>query len=418
MQTLLINAAAILTVSTDGLNCKRGEEMRNPGILENHALLIEDGIIADFIPTSSLNTLGFAHIINLHGKTILPGLIDCHTHSVFAGSRAGEFCMKLGGSSYEEVAKQGGGIRVTMDATRKASADELLHIATKRIMHFVSLGVTTVEIKSGYGLNYDDEIKILQVIKTLQSQTIVDIIPTFLGAHIVPPEYNDRRDEYLCLLIDHLIPYIAQHNLAKFCDVFCEESAFTAEETNILFKFALQHGLVPKIHTEQFHSIGGLETALTNNAISVDHLEVLQDAQIESIAKSQTTAVLLPGVSFFLKHQFAPARGLIDASAIVALATDFNPGSSHIPNMHLIMVLAALNMGMTIEETIAAATINAANAVGMQKITGSLEIGKQADIAVLDTDNYKDLIYTPGQNLNCMTIKKGKVIFQQTGNWE
>ncbi len=415
MQTLLINAAAILTVSTDGANSKRGADMRDLGILEDHALLIEDGKIADFIPSVSVNKSNFEQVIDLQGKTILPGLIDCHTHSVFAGSRADEFCMKLAGATYEDIARAGGGIRVTTEATRAASAEELLNLTEKRINYFVSLGVTSVEIKSGYGLNYDEEIKILRVIKSLQAQTPVDLIPTFLGAHIIPHEYSHRRDEYISLLTDHLIPFVGQHGLAKYCDVFCEETAYSAQETDHLFKCAIKHGLIPKIHTEQFHSVGGLETALANNAVSVDHLEVLDVSQIESIAKSNTTAVLLPGVSFFLKHLYAPARLLIDFGALVALATDFNPGSSHIPNLHLIMALGALQMGMTIEETIATVTINAANAIGLEKVTGSLEPGKQADLAVLDTDNYKDLLYTIGQNLNCMTIKKGKVIYQNTG---
>ncbi|MCW9066564.1 MAG: imidazolonepropionase, partial [Ignavibacteriaceae bacterium] len=279
------------------------------------------------------------------------------------------------------------------------------------IENFISQGITTLEIKSGYGLNFENERKLLQVINFLNEIYPIDIIPTFLGAHTFPPEFKNDHRAYIDEIINKMIPHFAEQNLAEFCDGFCEATAFSANEIDEIFSAANMNGLKLKLHTEQFNSIGGLNVALKHNAVSVDHLEVIKVEDIPILSKSDTVTVLLPGVSFFLNHTYAPARKLIEQNAIVALATDYNPGSSHISSLSLIMSLAALKMNMTIEETISAVTINAAKALCREKSIGSIEIGKKADIAVFDTSDYSDIAYSVGSNLNCMTIKDGKVVY-------
>jgi len=412
MITLLRNPKQIITINTNGNNFKRGKEMNDIGLIMDHSILVENGKIKSIIQNSEIENVLFHSEINLQNKIILPGFIECHTHTAFAGSRAEEFKLKLKGISYEEISKSGGGITNTMNAVRNSSFDELIKLIKPRINYFIMQGITTLEIKSGYGLRFYDEIKILQVIKELNKICTIDIIPTFLGAHTFPPEYKNDNEKYIDLIINELIPYISNHNLAIFCDVFCESTAFSASQTEKIFKVALKNGLKLKLHTEQFNSIGGLEVGFKMNASSVDHLEVLKDSQIELFSKSETTAVLLPGVSFFLDYDYAPARKLIEANAIMALATDFNPGSSHISNFQIIMSLAAIKMKMTIEEILSAVTINAAKALDISNITGSIEIGKNADFAVFEANDYSEIIYNVGNNLNVLTIKNGKVIYE------
>ncbi len=417
MRKILLNPAQIVTADTKGKNYKRGKELNQLTILENHSIVIEDGIIKDFLPKSSVKT-NSSEVIDVKDKIILPGLIDCHTHTAFAGSRSNEFRRRLSGESYEDIAKQGGGINTTVQAVRKASIEELINLLIKRVQYFISQGVTSLEIKSGYGLDFENELKLLQAINYLKDIFPIDIVPTFLGAHTFPPEFKNDREGYINLLINKLIPHIALHKLADYCDAFCEATAFSAEEVDRIFAKAKEAGLKLKLHTEQFNTIGGLDVALKNNITSVDHLEVLNDSQIISLADSDIVCTLLPGVSFFLDYQYAPARKLIDNNAIVALATDYNPGSSHISNLNLIMSLASLKMKMTIEETINAVTINAAKAIGLEKITGSIEINKQADFSIFDTSEYSDIVYNVGKNLNCLTIKKGEIIYDSTGEFK
>ncbi len=413
MITLLKNPKQIVTINSYGKNHKRGLEMNDIGLLEKHSLLIENGRIKKIIKNSSIARSNYDNEIDLTNKIILPGIVECHTHTVFAGSRSEEFKLKLQGIDYEEIAKRGGGITNTMRAVRKSSFDELIEIVKPRIDYFVSQGITTLEIKSGYGLSFYDEIKLLQVIKELNKIYAIDIIPTFLGAHTFPPEYKNDNDKYIEMITTELIPYINENKLAYFCDVFCESTAFSSEQTETIFKVAANNGLKLKLHTEQFNSIGGLETALKMNATSADHLEVLKEEQIELFGKSETTAVLLPGVSFFLDYDYAPARKLIDANAIVALATDYNPGSSHIANFQVIMSLAALKMKMTIEEILTAVTLNAAHALDLSNKIGSIEVGKNADFSIFDATDYSELVYNIGKNLNVITIKNGEIIYKQ-----
>lgn len=410
---LFSNAEQIVTCNTNGVNFKKGKDFSELEVLTSHAIIVENDLIKDIIPNQSIKNFSDYEIFDLKNKIILPGLVECHTHTAFAGSRADEFKMKLDGVHYEEIASQGGGILKTVNAVRNISLTDLVELIKPRIDEFISQGITTLEIKSGYGLNFENEIKLLHGIKILDELYPIDIVPTFLGAHTFPKEFRVNHQVYIEEIINKMIPHIAKNNLAEFCDAFCETSAFSSEEVDLIFSAAKKHGLKLKLHTEQFNNIGGLDVALKHNAISVDHLEVLKEPDIGKLADSDVVCDLLPGVSFFLNYQFAPARKLIDAGAVVALSTDYNPGSSHILNLHLIMQLAALKMQLKAEEIINAVTINAAKSLGRNDSIGSIEIGKKADFSIFNTEEYPDIIYNVGRNLNCMTIKNGEVIYQR-----
>lgn len=408
---LIANSAQIVTVNTNGKNVMRGADLKHIGVLTEHAIIIEDDRIKDIIPNNSIKNPSKYDIIDAQDKIVLPGLVECHTHSAFAGSRADEFKLKLQGKTYEQIARRGGGILSTVNAVRNSSPKDLIRLLVPRIQYFISQGITTLEIKSGYGLDFENELKMLEVIHKMKSFFSIDIISTFLGAHTYPPEFKDNHKGYIDLINKKILPIVAEKKLAKFCDAYCELSAFSAAEVDVVFKRAKELGFQLRLHSEQFHNIGGLELALSHDAVSVDHLEVMYDKHIFKLAAFDIVAVLLPGVSFFLNYDYAPARKLIDNNAIVALSTDYNPGSSHIANLNLIMSLAAIRMEMTFEEVIAAVTINAAKAVLKNREIGSIEIGKKADFAIFDVLDYAEIIYNVGKNLNVMTIKNGKVIF-------
>lgn len=410
---LLTNAEQIVTCNTNGKNFKKGVEQSELDVLYSHSIVIEDDKIKDLIPNHSIKNISEFEVIDLKNKIILPGLVECHTHTAFVGSRANEFKVKLDGIHYEEIAAKGGGILKTVNSVRQSSLTEIVELMRPRIEEFISQGVTTLEIKSGYGLDFENEIKLLHAIKVINEIYPIDIVPTFLGAHTYPKEYKDNHNAYIDLINEKMIPHISKNNLAEFCDAFCESTAFSADEADKIFSVALSHGLKIKLHTEQFNNIGGLDVALKHNAISVDHLEVLKDSDIDKLTKTDVVCDLLPGVSFFLNYQYAPARKLIDSGAIVALSTDYNPGSSHILNLHLIMQLAALEMKMKVEEITNAVTINAAKSLNRNDIVGSIEIGKKADFSVYNTKEYSDIIYSIGRNLNYMTIKDGGVIYKK-----
>jgi imidazolonepropionase len=415
MIKVLLNPAQIVTVDTAGKNYKRGSDLNQINQIDGHSIVIENEIIKDIVPDTSVKNFSSAQIIDVKDKTILPGLIECHTHTAFAGSRAGEFRMKLAGVHYEKIAAMGGGILSTVRAVRESSFEELIKVVSPRIQYFISQGITTLEIKSGYGLDFENELKLLHLINYLNEIYAIDIIPTFLGAHTFPEEFRENHPAYVNLITGKMIPHISKNKLAVFCDAFCEKTAFSASEVDEIFSTALNLGLGIKLHTEQFNNIGGLDVALRKNAVSVDHLEVLIEPDIVKLAQSDTVGVLLPGVSFFLNYGYAPARKLIDAGAIVALATDYNPGSSHIAGLNFIMSLACLKMNMTIEESISAVTINAARALNRNHQVGSIEMGKKADLAVFDTKEYADIVYQVGKNINTMTIKNGRIIFDSNG---
>jgi imidazolonepropionase len=414
MIKLFTNLSQIVTCNTKGNNYKRGIELENLEVLTDHSILVENGIIKDILPNSDLNKFVTIEKINLNDKIILPGLVECHTHTAFAGSRANEFKDRIAGKSYEDIAKEGGGIISTVKSVRNSSLEDLVEIMKPKIKEFIAQGVTTLEIKSGYGLDFENEIKLLHAIKIINEIFPIDIVSTFLGAHTYSLEFKADHKSYIDLINNKMIPHIATNNLAEFCDGFCELTAFSADEIEQIFLVASKAGLKLKLHTEQFNNIGGLDEALKYNATSVDHLEVLKEKDYKKFSDSNTVAVLLPGVSFFLDYQFAPARKLIENNAIVALATDYNPGSSHILDLHLIMSLAAIKMEMKIEEIINSVTINAAKALNKETLVGSIEIGKKADFAVFDTKEYSDIVYSVGRNLVTHTIKNGDVIFQRS----
>ena len=418
MNLLLQNPEQILTVNTNGKGYKRGYNLDNLEILTDHSILIENDIIKDFLPNHTSSKLNFDKVIDCKNNIVLPGLVECHTHLVFSGSRADEFRQKLSGTSYEEMAKNGGGINKTVNSLRETSFDDLLKISAKRVQHFIEQGVTTLEIKSGYGLDFENEIKILKVIRELNKIFPITILPTFLGTHTIPNEFISNRNGYIDLILNKLLPFIKKENLADSCDAFCESTAFSSDEVDKIFQKANELGLRCKLHTDQFNSIGGIDVAIKNNALSIDHLEIIPEKEINKLSDLEMVCVLLPGVSYFLNHKYSPAKKLIDNNVILALATDFNPGSSNIKNISLIMSLAALKLGMSIEQIISAYTINSAKALGLSKEIGSLEIGKKADLSIFGTDNYSDIIYQTGENLNIKTIKNGKLIYNRKTNKE
>ena len=413
MITLLFNPLQIVTVNTHKKNFKSGTELGEIGLLKEHSILVADGIISDIIPNKKVKDLEYNNKIDLSNKIVLPGLVECHTHSVFAGSRAGEFNMRLNGKSYEDIAKAGGGINSTVKAVRETGFEDLVEITKPRIENFIRQGVTTLEIKSGYGLSFYDEIKLLEVIKKLNALYPIDIIPSFLGAHTFPPEYVNDKEMYIDIIVNEMIPFISENGLATSCDGFCEATAFTPKQIEKIFIAAKNSGLDLKLHTDQFNSLGGLDLALEMHARSVDHLEVLKEADINKLSNSETVAVMLPGVSFSLQYSYAPARDLINNNAIVALATDFNPGSSHINNISMIWGFASFKMKMSIEEIISAYTINSAKALNISNKVGSIEIGKAADFSIYKASDYSELLYNFGNNLNVTTIKYGEIIYDK-----
>lgn len=413
MIKIFSNPSAIITVDTNGNNSKRGKVLDQINLISNHSVVVEDSIIKDFISNQSLLKYSSHKNISVKDKIVLPGLVESHTHAVFCGSRSDEFRQRLSGKSYEEIAANGGGIINTVKAVRKASFEEIVNTVKPRIEYFISQGITTMEIKSGYGLDFDNEIKLLRVIKKLNEIYPIDIIPTFLGAHTYPNEFKTDHDSYLNLIINKMLPYIARNNLAEFCDAFCEDTAFSVNEIDLIFGKAIELGIKVKLHTDQFNSMQGISTAIKYKAVSVDHLEVINDMDLKRIESSEIVCTLLPGVSFFLNRPYAPASKLIEGNAIVALSTDYNPGSSNIANLSLIMSIAALKMNMSVEQVISAVTINAAKALNRNRLTGSLEIGKKADFAIFSVNDYADIVYNIGMNLNCMTVKNGEIIYSK-----
>jgi imidazolonepropionase len=351
--------------------------------------------------------------IDGQGLTGLPGFVDPHTHLPFAGSREDEFNLRVKGYTYQQLAQQGLGIQTTVNATRQASDKELFNLCLRRLNSMLVHGTTTVEAKSGYGLNKEDELKQLRVLKEANAAHPVDIVPTFMGAHEVPKEYKERKAEYINLLIQEIMPEVKNHNLAEFFDVFCEEGVYSVDETRELIREAKKQGFKIKIHADEFAPLGGAQLAVEEGAISAEHLIVITDEGIQKMAQSETAAILLPGVSFFLMQQkTAPARSMVDQGVIVALATDFNPGSSMTESMLFILQLGVFTLKMGIEEAINATTINASYALGKQKQVGSLEIGKKMDLVLWDVPTYPYLVYHLGINPVKHVIKNGKIVVE------
>jgi imidazolonepropionase len=413
---IIKNASELLTLSPSS------KEESGLGIIRNGAVGVKDGKIFLVRKSDDLSKLlklkRGGKVIDAAGKVVMPGLIDSHTHLVFAGSREHEFEQRIWGLSYLEIAERGGGILSTVEATRKATFDELFSLGKKRLDRMLSNGVTTTEAKSGYGLSLQDELKILKVTEALNEDHPIDIISTFLGAHTLPKEFRNDRSRYLNLLLEEMIPTVAQQGLAEFCDVFCEEKAFNLEESRKILETGKQYGLKPKIHADQLSSGGGAELAAEVGAFSADHLEYISPVGIERMAERGVTAVLLPGASFFLSmKRLPPAKEMIEKGVAVALATDLNPGSSMTESLPLMMTMGCTMLGMTPGEVIQAATIHAAKSMGRENEIGSLDIGKQADILLLDIPNYRYLPYHFGVNHVEMVIKRGRTVFQKPGRY-
>ncbi len=414
MSLLLFNANQILSCKPNNGLFKKSEELKDLSLLKKCSIVIESDSIADITNKITEKDFGkFDQVIDVSNSAVLPGLIDAHTHLVFAASREEEFEKRTQGVSYEEIARSGGGINSTVNATRSAQLDELLNLSVSRLRESMSYGITTIEIKSGYGLNLETEIKMLECIKKLNEMNLCDCKPTFLGAHTFPNEFKNDRTNYVALIIDEMLPKISELELAEFCDIFVEKTAFSVEEAESILRKAKSLGFKLKLHCDQFNSIGGIDLGIELGVKSIDHLEMTTDSDIEKLSKTEIASVLLPGVSYFLNIPYAPARKLIDSGAIVVLATDFNPGSCMTQNLPLIMNLAAIQMKMSINETINAVTINAAYSLGVENQVGSIEIGKQADFLILNSPNYQNLVYHFGTNHTKFTIKKGKVVYER-----
>ena len=412
MQLLISDIKQLVTVHSGGKPFKAGREMQDVGVLENASVLIENGFISWIGNASDFsNTLEpDADTIDGSSYVALPGFVDSHTHAVFGGSRENEFALRAAGKSYQEIAAQGGGILSSVNATRAATKKELKKAGSKRLDAMMRQGTTAVEIKSGYALSEDGEIKILEAITELADEHFMTIRSTFLGAHAIPPEFRDRRSEYIDLLCNRMMPHIAKRKLAQCCDVFCEVGYFSLDESRRILEQAKTLGLGLKLHSDEFNSIGGTQLATELGALSVDHLEHISDEAIAGLRKGNTVAVLLPGVSFFLRNPYAPARKLIDAGVPVAIASDFNPGSCMSFSMPLMMTIACTQMSMTPEEAITATTLNGAAAMGISDQVGSIEIGKRADIILYDIPNYRYLAYHFGTNLAAKIIKNGTIL--------
>ncbi len=410
---LIKNAEELLTLSHSL------KEESGLGTIRNGAVAIKEGKIfwtgkTDELPREFCLSRG-GQEVDATGRVVMPGLIDSHTHLVFAGSREHEFEQRVQGLSYLEIAERGGGILSTVEATRRASFQELYSLGKKRLDRMLSKGVTTIEAKSGYGLSLQDELKILEVMKALQRDHPIDIVPTFLGAHTIPKEFKNDRKRYVELLIEEMIPKVAQEGLAEFCDVFCEEKAFSLEESRKILEKGKKYGLKPKIHADQLSQGGGAELAAEVGAYSADHLEYVSQAGIERMAEKKVTAVLLPGASFFLSmKRYPPAREMIEKGVTVSLATDLNPGSSMTESLPLMMTMGCILLKMIPKEIIRATTIHAAGSMGRENEIGGLDVGKKADVLVLDIPNYRYLPYHFGVDHVEKVIKRGKIVYQRT----
>ena len=358
-----------------------------------------------------------AEKLDVGGRVVLPGFVDSHTHLIHAASRAEEYELKIQGASYEAIARKGGGILNSAKTLRAATAEALKRRARGALEEFAAHGTTTVEAKSGYGLDVASELKILGLHRVLNAAQPLEIVSTFLGAHTVPAEFrslSDGRERYIKLLVEKLLPEVVNERLAEFCDVFCDHGAFTREESERVLSEGKRHGLVPRVHAEQLSHTGATRLAVELEAASCDHLEQVNAGDIRTLAKSRTAATLLPGCDFHLGlKQYAPARKLIEAGAIVALATDYNPGTSPTMSMPMILSLACTQLRMTPAEAIAAATINGAYALRREKRIGSLEAGKQADLAVFEVEDYREIPYYFGMNRCWMTMKRGEIIYMR-----
>jgi imidazolonepropionase len=417
-QLLLITGCKELLTLRGGVP-RRGAAMRDPGLVRDGAVLVRDGDIIAAGPrrrVARLSEARGAKKLDLGGRVVLPGLIDSHTHLIFSASRAAEYEQRIAGASYEEIARKGGGILSTMRALRRAKPQALKTKILAALRQFAAHGTTTLEAKSGYGLDIKSELATLRLLSELHQEQPLDIHRTFLGAHAVPPEFHGRADAYIDFLVAKLIPRVALAGLAEFCDVYCDRGAFTVAQARRVLTAGRAFGLVPRLHAEQLARTGATRLAIELDAASADHLEKIHPADIRALTASNVVATLLPGCCFHLGiPRYAPARKLLDAGAAVALATDYNPGTSPILSLPMVMSLACTQMRMSPAEAIAAATINPAYSLRRQIHIGSIEVGKFADLAIFDVEDYREIPYYVGVNHCVMTIKRGEIVYRREG---
>jgi len=398
MTTLFINIKELIQIRDKSILKVSGREMSILPVIKNAFLLIEDDHIVDFGSMKSLGDISADKTIDIKDRSILPTWCDSHTHLVFADSREEEFVDRINGLTYEEIAQKGGGILNSAKKLHNKSEDELYDDAAKRLLDLVKMGTGAIEIKSGYGLTLESELKMLRVVKRLKENFSLPIKATFLGAHAIPEKFKNKREDYISLLINEMLPKIAFEKLADYIDVFCEKGYYTVEETDQILKAGRKHGLIPKVHVNQFNSIGGIKVSVENNALSVDHLEVLTDQDLEILKNSNTIPVSLPSCSFFLEIPYTNARKIIDANLPLALASDYNPGSTPSGNMNFVVSLACIQMKISPEEAINAATINGAFALNISDKTGSISKGKLANFMITKPiKSYCFLPYSFGQ---------------------
>ena len=412
---LIVGASQLLTLR--GRGPRRGKALSNLGVINDGALLIRDGRIVAVGVRAKVEALPEAKTADnlfVGGRVILPGFVDSHTHLVHAASRAEEYELKIAGASYEEIARKGGGILNSVKKVRAATSEALKKRALAALREFAANGITTLEAKSGYGLDVTSELKILNLHQELLREQPLEIVSTFLGAHVVPTEYRGTPggpQRYVSMLIHRLIPEVAERKLAEFCDVFCDRGAFSRTQSEQVLEAGERHGLAPRIHAEQLTRTGAAQLGMQLGAASCDHLEQVNHADIRALGKSRTVATLMPGCDFHLGlKRYAPARSLIDGGAIVSLATDYNPGTSPTLSMPMILSLACTQLRMTPAEAITAATINGAYALRRDKDIGSLEAGKRGDVAIFDVEDYREIPYYFGVNKCWMTIKDGEIV--------
>lgn len=412
MPAVIIINIKLLVNTREENKLLRGKELANLPSLENAYLVIEDGIIAEYGSMDMLGQQDSENTIDASGQVVLPAWCDSHTHLVFAASREEEFVDKIKGLSYAEIAAKGGGILNSARKLNETSDSELLRMAMVRLNEVMQSGTGAIEIKSGYGLSVDGELKMLRIIKKLKEISPIPVKATFLGAHTYPPEYKENHQAYIDLIINEMLPVIAKEKLADYIDVFCETGFFSAEETETICKAGMGYGLRPKIHANQLNLSGGVETGVKLGALSVDHLETMDEKTINTLANSETIGTLLPTAAFFLRMPFQPARQLIDAGCGIALASDYNPGSSPSGNMNLVVAMSCIQMKMLPEEAINAATINGAYAMEVENELGSITAGKKANL--IFTRPIHSLAYLPyafGSNLIDKVMIEGEFIF-------
>jgi imidazolonepropionase len=412
---LITNIKKLVGIETNNVAMKSGAAMSELETIDDAFLLIEDGKIKSFGAIADYNGHDAededCKIVNARGGMVFPSFCDSHTHLVYAGSRELEYVDKINGLSYEEIAKRGGGILNSSKRLHEASEEELVDQALNRLNEIISYGTGAVEIKSGYGLNTEDELKMLRVIRRLQAISPLTIKATFLGAHAVPEEYKGKEDDYVDLIINEMIPVIAAGYMADFIDVFCDRGFFTPEQTERILMAGMKHGMKPKIHANELDYSGGIQVGVKYDALSVDHLEYTGDEEIEALLNSETMPTLLPGAAFFLNMVHAPARKMIDAGLPIALASDFNPGSSPSGNMQLILSMGCIMFRMTPAEAINACTLNGAYAMGVSDELGSITVGKTANVFITHPiPSLEFMPYAYGNNKVATVILNGNII--------